>query len=191
MMHVVLFLSLLATALARPSLPSSNNVRTLSTPESAIINANLEFTPVARSSSKTSKISKRLTFTAGGRTEYCGESNPIENFGSDAPLQADCDSIASTVAAGTPGFYTLNPGDFNSADGWCKIATKGTCAFAIRYRDPAKRETTYIGTQDVHFYIQRYSQDAQNGRIGAVGSISCNNDTAGKFLFVEWGLIRP
>lgn len=193
-MRAILLLSLLAPALARPSTtPKSIHSRDSDIPKAASravhVNAELEFS----SPNPSSNLIKRFTFTAGGRNEYCGESNPTEDFGPGAPLQADCAALGQSAASATPGFYTLHAADFDAATGWCTIATSGTCSFAVRFqrREEADTEVAMIGTHDVTFYVQRYILDARDGRIGAVGTMACYNGTPGKMLLMEWGLIRP
>lgn len=188
-MHAILLFSFLTTTMAMPSVPRPHFEQSLNTRDSVNINSDLVFSPVARTPSP--RTSKRVSFTTGGQVEYCGESDPTESFGEEAPLQADCDAIGRSAAEGTPGFYTLRPEDFDPATGWCKIATKGTCSFAVRFQVASQRQTAWIGTQDVHFYIQRYVLDAKDGRIGAVGTMACYNGTPGKIIYLEWGLIRP
>ncbi|OIW26232.1 hypothetical protein CONLIGDRAFT_646417 [Coniochaeta ligniaria NRRL 30616] len=150
------------------------------------VNRNLDFAPVPRGTA-TTRLSRRVLFTTGSADDYCSETDPTETFGADAPLAADCDAIRKHMET-IDGYYTVSPSDFNPSTGWATIASSGTCSFAIKFQLSADTKKVVIGTNDVHFYLQGYLRDAQNGRIQAVGTISCNNNL--ELLFLYWGMIH-
>ncbi|KAK3935407.1 hypothetical protein QBC46DRAFT_323473 [Diplogelasinospora grovesii] len=139
---------------------------------------------------RSSSLDKRMTYTKGGRDDYCGETTPQETFGPATPLASDCLSIAYAYAYPTDGFWTITPSDFNSTvdglDGeWATIATSGTCAFKVKFQEPPA-QTLYFGTNDLRFYIQTYVGDAQDGHIQVWGNIACNNNQPTVLFLNSW-----
>lgn len=202
-MHFNSIYSYILAALSCMSLPttaaptdrfSEDNMvhRTVTTADGTLatvyINRNLDFVTAPKGTAST-QLSKRLAFTPGNVSnyDYCSETDPNESFGSDAPLAKDCEAIKTHMEQGD-GYYTVAPKDFKKSTGWATIASSGTCSFAIQFQNPADTKQVVIGTNDVHFYIQGYVGDAQNGKIKAIGTISCNNDQ--KLLFLFWGMIH-
>lgn len=151
------------------------------------VNRNLDFIRAPKGTATTQLSRREVLFSPGNVDDYCSETDPTETFGSDAPLAADCEAIKKHMKT-IDGHYTVSPGDFNPSTGWATIASSGTCSFAIKFQLAADTKTVVIGTNDVHFYLQGYLRDAQNGRINAVGTISCNNNS--ELLFLYWGMIH-
>jgi hypothetical protein len=162
-------------------------VRRLEKESPVRINPLLKWTRESSSSSASSALSKRLSFTPGGRTDYCGESGADEDFSESAPLASDCEQIASYMDS-HEGFYTISPSDFDPATGWARIVTSGTCTYAVRFLVPADTTTALMGSNDIRFYIRMVTRDAQNGRIGATGGIACYNGNT--IILLGWGLIH-
>ncbi|KAH8886199.1 hypothetical protein GQ53DRAFT_828203 [Thozetella sp. PMI_491] len=142
------------------------------------------------SASAAQSLSKRLTFTSGGRDDYCGEANPTFTYGDDTPVAADCAAISSAVAAISPGFWTVDVSDFHPPNGWATIASSGTCQFALQFQVPSQTQSMFFGTNDLRFYINSYVGNSQNGHIQAIAGVACNNNTGGVLLIVNWGMIH-
>lgn len=151
------------------------------------VNRDLDFVRAPKGTATTQLSRRAVLFTPSTADDYCSETDPTEAFDSDAPLAADCDAIRKHMET-IDGYYTVSPGDFNPSTGWATIASSGTCSFAIKFQLSADTKKVVIGTNDVHFYLQGYLRDAQNGRIKAVGTISCNNNQ--ELLFLYWGMIH-
>ncbi|KAK1573622.1 putative necrosis-inducing factor-domain-containing protein [Colletotrichum navitas] len=150
------------------------------------VNRRLQFTQGSESTRPT-RLSKRVVFSPG-RVEWCGEvaEDPATDFSASAPSAEDCQALINSLGD-QDGFWTLQPNDFSS-DGWARIVSSGSCAFAARYADSGSTGNPMrIGTNDILFYTTRYLPLAQNGKLGLQGTVQCNN--AEKMLFVTWGLL--
>jgi hypothetical protein len=183
--------SMVAMALPLDTIPIDNMVaREFTASDGRLttvhVNRALDFVAVPKGTASP-RLSPRLSFTAGRDDDYCSETDPTETFGDDAPLASDCTAIKNYMETIT-GYYTVSPSDFNTPSGWAIIASSGTCSFGVKFQLPADTKTLVIGTNDVHFYVQGYVAHAQNGRIKAVGTISCNNNREVLYLF--WGMIH-
>ncbi|KAK2064039.1 hypothetical protein LY76DRAFT_587895 [Colletotrichum caudatum] len=151
------------------------------------VNRRLQFTQ-GSDGTRPSRLFKRFPFSSG-RVEWCGEQaeDPATDFSASAPSASDCQALVNSLD-NQNGFWTLQPSDFSS-DGWARIVSSGSCAFAARYADSGSAGNPMrIGTNDISFYTTRYEPLSQNGRLGLQGTVQCSN--AEKMLFVTWGLIR-
>jgi hypothetical protein len=188
----VSFMSLATMAMPTDHIPVENIVPRESTVlddtlATVSVNRDLDFARAPKGTS-TTRLSRRIVvFTSSTDDDYCSETDPTETFGSDAPLAADCDAIREHMET-IDGYFTVSPGDFNPSTGWATIASSGTCSFGIKFQLPADTKQVVIGTNDVHFYIEGYLPDAQNGKIKAIGTISCNNNL--QLLYLYWGMIH-
>jgi hypothetical protein len=137
-------------------------------------------------------ISKRsfkrsLSYLAGDRDQYCGETVAAEVFGASAPQASDCNAIAQYMTTLQTGYFVVEPADFDPGTGWCKVASSGSCSFAIKFQIAGDTTTALVGKSDIWFYISTTTRDAVAGRIGATGSISCYNGAT--LIDLTWGLI--
>lgn len=145
-------------------------------------------------------LARRLSYqkytTPNGRNDYCGESNPNLSFGATAPLASDCLAIAdayteSIHTGGVKAYWVATANDFaNAPGGYLTLASHGTCKFLIKINSGQPLQTVYFGANDLRFYIRGAAQNAQSGKVEALGSVSCNNNTDGGFVSVEYKVTR-
>lgn len=145
-------------------------------------------------------LARRLSYHTytppNGRNDYCGESNPNLSFGPTAAQASDCLAIAdayteSINTGGVKAYWIATARDFaNAPGGYLTLASHGTCKFPIKINEGQPLQTVYFGANDLRFYIRGAVQSAQNGKIEALGSVSCNNNTDGFFVSVEYKVTR-
>ncbi|KAK0733081.1 hypothetical protein B0T26DRAFT_633952 [Lasiosphaeria miniovina] len=146
------------------------------------------------------QLAARATYSPCGGgfwDDLCGEGQPRESFGAGTPVAADCRAIADAYPS--CGYWTVKSAELvaagatpgtngaTGAGGWVTLAQHGTCRFRVQLQT-RPLQTLYFGTNDLRFYTYSWVGDEQNGHIQAVGGVICNNNTAGAFLGVGWGL---
>jgi Pathogen effector len=183
-MKTPLLLSLVLSAI----LSLANFVVSEAASEDPVVSLNPALKFTRKEPAKTGKFTKRVSFNVNGNDNWCGETDPWYDFGSTAPLASDCAQVANWWTYTSDGYWTLQPSDFSPSTGWAKVATVGTCSFAVKFQVSSQTTTTWIGTNDVHFFVTQVEPYAQNGKLGAQGTTSCYNGATA--LDLLWGLIH-
>ncbi|KAH6670312.1 hypothetical protein F5X68DRAFT_265056 [Plectosphaerella plurivora] len=127
-------------------------------------------------------------FTAGGRTQYCGDTAVTTvTTSANSPLAADCGVLGNHFHP-INGYFTLEIPASDDGNKWHPVARVGTCTFAIRVETGAEAVKIDVGSNDISFQTISSMILAKDGKLGAEGGVWCFAKGQHKDLY--WGLVK-